>query len=148
MELCVLSRNRIEQGARIYTWDKLSEGPHMANNSDDIQPITILLIIGAFVIIPMFFMGFGVMGFSPMMGGMWDDGTMTGWMYIVGIVMQLLFFAAIIGGGYLIYQAVTGSEGDSDQALEALRLAYARGELTDEEYEQRRETLEADTGSR
>ena len=124
----------------------------MPRNTDDARLVTIVLIItGAFVIFPMFFMGFGMMGFGPMMGGMWggamwSDGTISGWMFIAGIVMQLLFLAAIIGGGYLIYRSVAGSESDSDQALEELRLAYARGDLTDEEYEQRREALERETG--
>lgn len=123
----------------------------MPENSDDTDLITIVLIIvGAFVIFPMFVMGFGMMGFGPMMGGMWDGGigrggAMPGWMFVVGIVMQLLFLAVLVGGGYLVYRAVTGTESDSDQALEELRLAYARGELTDEEYEQRREALERDT---
>jgi putative membrane protein len=123
----------------------------MPKRTDDTRLVTILLIIiGAFVIFPMFFMGFGMMGYGSMMGGMWSggmwgDGTMSGWMFIVGIVMQLLFLAAIVGGGYLIYRAVTGDSSGSDQALEELRLAYACGELTDEEYEQRREALERDT---
>jgi len=123
----------------------------MPTNSDDTRLVTLLLvIIGAVFIVPLFFMGFGMMGFSPMMGGtwgghMWGDGTMPGWMIIVGIVMQLLFLAALVGGGYLIYRAIAGSESGSDQALEELRLAYARGELTDEEYEQRRDALERDT---
>ncbi|WP_440008970.1 SHOCT domain-containing protein [Halomicrococcus sp. SG-WS-1] len=126
----------------------------MTENTDDTRLVTILLIIiGAFVIFPMFFMGFGMMGFGPMMGGMWGggmwgDGTMPGWIFIVGTVMQLLFLAALVGGGYLLYRAVTGSESDSGQALEELRLAYARGELTDDEYEQRREALKRDTESR
>ncbi|MEF8799603.1 MAG: SHOCT domain-containing protein [Halolamina sp.] len=122
----------------------------MSNNTDDTRLVTIvLLIIAAFVIFPMFFMGFGMMGFGPMMGGMWGggmwgDGTMPDWVFFAGIVMQLLFLAAIIGGAYLIYRAVAGGESDTDQALEELRVAYARGELTDEEYEQRREALERD----
>jgi len=123
----------------------------MPTNSDDTQLITLLLvIIGAVFIFPLFFMGFGMMGFGPMMSGMWGghmwgDGTIPGWMFIVGILMQLLFLAALVGGGYLIYRAVPRDASDSDQALEELRLAYARGELTDEEYEQRREALERDT---
>jgi len=123
----------------------------MPTKTDDTRLVTLLLvIIGAVVIFPLFFMGFGMMGFGPMMGGMWGggmwgDGTMSGWMFVVGIVMQLLFLAALVGGGYLVYRAITRNESDSDQALEELRLAYARGELTDEEYEQRREALEQDT---
>ena len=123
----------------------------MPTNSDDTRLVTLLLvIIGAVFIVPLFFMGFGMMGLGPMMGGMWGghmwgDGTMPGWMFTIGIVIQLLFLAALVGGGYLIYRAVTGDGSDSDQALEELRLAYARGELTDEEYEQRREALERDT---
>ncbi|WP_115864058.1 SHOCT domain-containing protein [Halorussus litoreus] len=126
----------------------------MAENTNDTRLVTILLIIiGAVVVFPMFFMGFGMMGFGPMMGGtwgggMWADGAMPSWMFIVGIVMQLLFLAALVGGGYLVYKAVAGRETDSDRSLEELRLAYARGELTDDEYEQRREALEGDTKSR
>lgn len=122
----------------------------MSEETDDTRLITILLVIlGAFVIVPTFFMGFGMMGFGPMMGGtgsggMWGDGTIPGWLFTVGVVAQLLFLAAVVGGGYLIYRAVAGSERDSDRALEELRLAYARGELTDDEYEQRREVLERD----
>ncbi|WP_419181143.1 SHOCT domain-containing protein [Haloarcula litorea] len=36
------------------------------------------------------------------------------------------------------------ADGGTDRALDELRLAYARGDLTDEEYEQRKETLEGD----
>jgi len=42
-----------------------------------------------------------------------------------------------------LYRAIAGSD-DSDRALEELRLAYARGEMSDEEYEQRRDALERD----
>lgn len=122
----------------------------MTENTNNSQIVTIILIVvGALVIFPMFFMGFGMMGTGPMMGGMWGggmwgDGT-TSWMFIAGIVMQLLFLAALLGGGYLVYRAIASSENDSNQALEELRVAYARGNLTDDEYEQRRETLERDT---
>ncbi|NHN49267.1 SHOCT domain-containing protein [Halostella sp. JP-L12] len=125
----------------------------MPDKTDETRLITIvLIIIGAFVLFPMFFMGFGMMGAGPMMGGtwgghMWGDGTMPTWMVITGIVMQLLFLIALIGGGYLIYRAIAGNKSSSDQALEELRLAYARGELSDDEYEQRREALERDTES-
>jgi putative membrane protein len=66
-------------------------------------------------------------------------------MFIVGIVMQLLFLAALVGEGYLLYRAVTKDESDSDQASKELRLAYSRGDLTNEEYERAKPTLEQDT---
>ncbi|MFT4946272.1 MAG: putative membrane protein [Natronomonas sp.] len=113
----------------------------------------LLILVGALVVFPMIFMGVGMMGIGPMMGGtsgggMWDGGGMPGWLFLVGLVMQLLVLAALVGGGYLIYRALTGREDTSDQALEELRLAYARGELSDEEYEHRREALERDAESR
>jgi putative membrane protein len=120
----------------------------MSNNTTDTGLVTIVLIIGAFVVFPVVFMGFGMMGFGSMMGGwghgMWGDGAQPGWMALAGLVMQLLFVAVLIAAGYLIYRAVTESDNNPDQALEELRLAYARGDLTDEEYENRREALERD----
>ncbi|WP_224267891.1 hypothetical protein [Haloprofundus salinisoli] len=38
-----------------------------------------------------------------------------------------------------------GGERRGDRALEALRVTYALGELTDEEYETRRQRLERET---
>ncbi|WP_228371021.1 MULTISPECIES: SHOCT domain-containing protein [unclassified Natrinema] len=98
--------------------------------------------------LPMLFMGVGMLGFGPMMGrmwghGTWGSGTGAGWMPLVGILMQFLFVAVVVGGGYLLYRAITGAA-DTDRALEELRLAYARGDLSDEEYEQRRDALERD----
>ncbi|WP_226004717.1 SHOCT domain-containing protein [Natrinema salinisoli] len=121
----------------------------MATDTRDTRLVTIVLVtLGALVVLPMLFMGFGLMGFGPMMGGMWghgawDGGTVPGWMPLVAVLMQLLFVALIVGAGYLLYRAMTGSD-DADRALEELRLAYARGELDDDEYEQRRNTLERD----
>ncbi|WP_338727266.1 SHOCT domain-containing protein [Haladaptatus sp. DJG-WS-42] len=108
-----------------------------------------LAILAALLILPALLMGFGMMGYGPMMGGFWgggfgmNSGTIPGWMMAVGFLMQLLFFIAIIGGGYLLVRAVTGTQG-SDRALDELRLAYARGDLTDEEYDERKRRLEAD----
>jgi putative membrane protein len=108
--------------------------------------ITILVVLGAIVVLPALFMGFGMMGYGPMMGGMWGgrmwgDGGVPGWMVLVGALSQLLVLAAVVGAGYLVYRAVTRSE-EPERAIEELRVAYARGDLDDEEYERRREVLE------
>jgi len=65
-------------------------------------------------------------------------------MLAAGLAVQLLFLVAAVAAVYLLYRAITGT-GDADRALEELRLAYARGDLTDEEYEQRKDALERDS---
>nr|WP_245809964.1 SHOCT domain-containing protein [Halorubrum vacuolatum] len=69
---------------------------------------------------------------------MWN-GTGVSWMWALLSIVPLLL---ILGVGYLLYRGVRGSETNRpDPALEALRAAYARGDLTDEEFETRRERL-------
>lgn len=122
----------------------------MDTTADDTQIVRIaLIIVVALVVLPMLFMVLAMIGFGSMMGGsdhgMWGGGMAPGWMVLVGVVMQLLFVGALVLGAYLVYRDVTGSDGDADRALEELRLAYARGDLTDEEYERRRERLDGDS---
>ena len=103
------------------------------------------------VVVPALTMGVGVMGVGPMMGGGWDHGMWGGaeavptWLLVVGVGMQLLFLAVLFGLGYLVYRALTQRSGSTDPALEALRTEYARGEMSDEEFERRRERLESDS---
>ncbi|WP_135366661.1 SHOCT domain-containing protein [Halosimplex halophilum] len=120
----------------------------MATDNTDRRVVWIALaVVAALVVIPSLGMGFGVMGFGPMMGGhgMWGEtGMAPGWLLLVGLLMQLLFLAALISGVYLVYRVVVGRDGDgTDPALEELRLAYARGDLSEEEYERRRDRLES-----
>jgi putative membrane protein len=122
----------------------------MATNTTDTRLVVIVLaFLGALVLLPTLFVGFGMMGAGPMgMGhdGMWGSGGSTpGWWPLVGLLMQLLFLAAVVGLGYLLYRAVVGTRTGAaveDPALEELRLAYARGEFDEEEYERRRDRLE------
>lgn len=117
----------------------------MAQHTTDRQLVTLVLVIlGVLILFPMVFMGVGMGGMRPMMGGMWGTDQIPRWMFAFGAVMQLLFLVAIVGAGYLIYRAVVGSPQRTDPALEELRVAYARGDLSDEEFEQRREALERD----
>lgn len=122
----------------------------MTTTPTDNQLVTIVLLVLATVIaLPILFMSLGMFGSGPMMGGMWGSqtwggGTAPWWMAAGGLAVQLLFLAAVIAAAFLIYRAITGSDG-RDRALEELRLAYARGDLTDEEYEQRKDALERDS---
>lgn len=119
----------------------------MSTKATDSQLVAVVLVaLGIVLLLPTLVMGFGMLGFGPTMGGMWGyaaGGSQTGpgWMLIAGTVMQLLFLVVIVGVGYLLYRTVTRSS-RRDQALDELRLAYARGNLTDDEYETRHEKLE------
>ncbi|MEF8778117.1 MAG: SHOCT domain-containing protein [Natronomonas sp.] len=106
---------------------------------------TILIIVAAIVLFPLLMMAFAV----PMMGmwggsHMWDGGMWSGtgitWMWPL---MWLIFIAIIGGVGYLLYRTLKRPPGErTDPALEELRSAYARGELSDEEFEKRRDRLQ------
>ncbi|MFQ5795433.1 MAG: SHOCT domain-containing protein [Candidatus Bipolaricaulia bacterium] len=74
---------------------------------------------------------------------MWDGGSMW-WMWL-----WPLLFIALIGG--IVYAVVRGAtqtqtrpptQGETgDEAMEILRRQYARGEIDEEEFEQRRRVL-------
>jgi|AntDeeMetagen134_2_1112570.scaffolds.fasta_scaffold02342_2 putative membrane protein len=104
----------------------------------------VLLVVGAIIAIPMIVMalGFGgMMGYGGMMGG----GTMSGasgWWPLFGLLVPLLFLLGLLGGGYVLVRRLASDRPSRDAALEELRVAYARGDLTDEEFETRRERLE------
>lgn len=108
--------------------------------SDD----TIKLVLAIIVLGPMLMM----IAF-PLMG-MWGGGMMGGYgMYggssLWGIGMSLVWLVVLVGGGYLVYRWLSGSGSiGSDRALEELRVAYARGDISEEEYEQRRSKLEGE----
>lgn len=56
------------------------------------------------------------------------------WMFAFWIVGLLV----VVGVGYLLYRSMSNRD---DPALEELRLAYARGDLSEEEFEERRRRL-------
>lgn len=121
----------------------------MSTDKNDRRLIALVLVaLGAVVLLPALFVGFGMMGYGSMMGGMWGgpwgDGV-PGWMPFVGVFVQLLFLAALVGIAYLVYRTIAGGDRGRDRALEELRVAYARGELTEEEYEDRRQRLERES---
>lgn len=118
----------------------------MSRHTTDGSLVTlVLLVLGALLILPLLFMGFGMMEYGAMMGGwehgMWNGGAAPGWVVVFGAVLQLGFLVTLVGLGYLVLRGLTGSSSGSEPALEELRLAYARGDISDDEYEQRRERL-------
>ena len=106
----------------------------------------LVLILAVIVLSPVIMMVFAVpMG---MMGGWGGRNSMMGTVSpLWGIGISLVWLVVIVGIGYLVYRGLLkGAEPGTtvDPALEELRLAYARGDLTDEEFEDRRETLSKD----
>ncbi|SFS10196.1 putative membrane protein [Halomicrobium zhouii] len=104
----------------------------------------VLLVVGAIVALPMIVMalGFGgMMGYGGMMGG-GAMGAGSGWWPLFGLLVPLLFLLVLLGGGYVLARRLVSDRPSRDAALEELRVAYARGDLTDEEFETRRERLE------
>lgn len=112
----------------------------MGQNDSLIRALVVIVIL--VLAIPLLLMTvmmpmMGVVGWGPYM-----DGHMgTGWAWgLAGLVPLLLLLAV----GYVAYMALAGSGGGRDPAVDELRRAYARGDLTDEEFEARKERLESD----
>lgn len=102
----------------------------------------LLLVLGAIILLPFLTMGLGfggMMGYGGMMGGYGGSGT--GWSW-VGFLLQLAVLGVLLGGGYLLIKRTGNRGGSADGAMAELRRAYARGDLTDEEFERRRERLQ------
>ncbi|THE63997.1 SHOCT domain-containing protein [Salinadaptatus halalkaliphilus] len=108
---------------------------------------TILLVLLGLFAIPLVMMlvmmpAMGAFGWSHMGGWMWDSPG--GW--VAMILMMAIPLLIVIGIGYLIYQSLgTETTEQTDEALEQLRRVYARGEISDEEFERRRKKLQRDT---
>ncbi|WP_440772225.1 SHOCT domain-containing protein [Natronorubrum sp. DTA28] len=115
-------------------------------SADDSLGRTILLV-GAAVLLVAVLLPLLVMVLAmPMMGlgfghaGTWNGTMGSAWPWLVAWAVHLGLVLAI---GYVLYRALRGSTGRrTDPALEELRTAYARGDLSSEEFEERRERLE------
>ncbi|WP_181693423.1 SHOCT domain-containing protein [Natronomonas sp. LN261] len=114
----------------------------MSETRSDLTTV-ILVVLGILLLWPLLMMGFGgmgMMGYGGMMSGPYSDGGYS----IVSVVLQFAFLIVLLGGGYLLARRLIGHQESRDDALEELRVAYARGDLSDEEFENRRETLKTD----
>lgn len=107
----------------------------------------IAIVVAAIVLLPVVVMAIALPTMGMWGGGhMWDGGTWNGmgptWVWLLTSIGPLLVILAV---GYLLYRAVRRPTAQRrDPALEELRTAYARGDLTDEEFEQRRVRLQDD----
>lgn len=117
-------------------------------STDDTLARTLLIIVAVVLLAPLLVMVFmmpmmGLWGGGHMWGGgMWDGSGAT-WAWLL---MWLLPFLVVLGLGYLLYETIRRpGVRETDTALEELRIAYARGELSQEEFEERRERLERGT---
>ncbi|WP_137287706.1 SHOCT domain-containing protein [Halorussus salinisoli] len=113
------------------------------SSSNQLDTTTIvLLLLGAIILLPLLTMGMGfggMMGYGGMMGQYGGTG---GWWPFVGMLVPLIFLLILLGGGYLVFRRMSETQTSRNPAMEELRTAYARGDLTDEEFESRRERLE------
>lgn len=106
---------------------------------------TIVIVIAAILLLPVLMMVvmmpmMGMWGWGHMWnGGMWN-GTGATWMWLLMWLVPLLL---VLGGGYLVYRMIRQSDTQQrDAAIEELRAAYARGEVSDEEFDRRYERLQ------
>lgn len=107
------------------------------------QILRVLLIVAAVVLLVPFLLmavtmpAMGMWGWGHMGdAGAWGGGE---WMWLL---MWFVVLTVALGIGYLLYRGILQTDGHSeDPALEELRIAYARGELSEEEFETRRERL-------
>ncbi len=112
----------------------------MRATASDMRTVPDALVVVLGLVVGLFFVGpfLLVVLAMPTMGLM---GAVGGpWALLVGAAVALVY----LGGAGLIAWWLVGGRRREDEALEELRLALARGEITEEEYERRRELLERD----
>ncbi|MFB6132596.1 MAG: SHOCT domain-containing protein [Halanaeroarchaeum sp.] len=89
----------------------------------------LVLVLGVIVVLPLLTMGGGMMGGVGL--GMLGGGMFLGPLLLLGLVILIA------------YGVTNGSERQSgNEAVETLRERYARGEIDEEEFEERRRMLE------
>lgn len=115
--------------------------------SDDTLLKTLIVIVAVALLAPILVLAVMI----PVMG-MWGRGWHVGdagmgpmgawWPWLLMMVPLLLVVLVL---GYLLYRGFQDGDGGTDPALEELRVAYARGDLSDEEFEERRDRLQRES---
>lgn len=101
----------------------------------------VVIVLATIVLAPMFMMllAFPMFGmWGGMMGGFGGTEVTPMW----GVGMALVWLIVLLTGGYLVYRWLSSeAAAPTDPALDELRLVYARGDLSAEEFEERRANL-------
>jgi putative membrane protein len=73
----------------------------------------------------------------------WYNHGMNGWGYGFMLFDGLIFWVLLVAGGVLLYRVLRRDErrGQTDPAERTLAERYARGDIDDEEYRRRLDTL-------
>lgn len=71
--------------------------------------------------------------------GMMDYGMM-GWMWILGLIFWILVIAGLVLLIKYLWEG-GGTKRETESALEILKKRYARGEISKEEFEERKKDL-------
>ncbi|HKL27876.1 MAG TPA: SHOCT domain-containing protein [Natrialbaceae archaeon] len=106
------------------------------SNSDSLLRIVIIiaviLVVGPFVLMLLA---------APFMGGMMMLGLPgAGGFAFFGVFLMLLFPLLLIAAGVVLYRQWNDRERE-DAAMQELRMAFARGDIDREEFEERRDAL-------
>ena len=106
------------------------------SNSDSLLRIVIIiaviLVVGPFVLMLLA---------APFMGGMMMLGLPgAGGFAFFGVFLMLLFPLLLIVAGVFLYRQWNDRDRE-DEAMRELRMAFARGDIDREEFEERRESL-------
>lgn len=103
----------------------------------------LLVLVAVVLLAPLL----GMAVFVPALFGLGPGGMMGGGMGLWWLFSGLVPLILVVGAGYLLYSALGADRDRTDPAVEELRAAYARGDLTDEEFDARYERLRrADDG--
>ena len=82
-----------------------------------------------------------------MMHCMWYNGWQSGWGGLIVGVMMILFWAAVIGGIYLVIRSLirSGSLYRPERTpMDILQERYAKGEISDADYDRIKQKLNED----
>ncbi|WP_458207762.1 SHOCT domain-containing protein [Haladaptatus sp. NG-SE-30] len=119
----------------------------MATTDDGDSLLRIFLVVLAvLLLVPLLLLAF-VAPLMGVMGGSMVGPGFRGQVPLLGWLMMLVPLLVVVGFSYLAYRMLAGGGGNGgigggDRALEELRMAYARGDISEEEFEKRRERLQ------